>query len=71
MRADQFKLQELFYADQPDTDAIKKQYKKLAELRHQMIDSSLEAHKQLNAVADRRAPRGAIQCSSISHEGGL
>lgn len=33
MRAEQFKFQELFYTDQPDTDAIRSQYKKLAELR--------------------------------------
>jgi Spy/CpxP family protein refolding chaperone len=50
MRAERYKLQELLYADREDPEAIRNQYKKLAELHQQMIDSSLDAHKQISAL---------------------
>lgn len=53
LRAERYKLQELYYADREDPDAIRNQYRKLTELHQQMIDSSLETQKQISAVLTR------------------
>ena len=44
------KLQDLYDADKQDSEAIKKQYKVIEDLRLQMIDNSIDAHNQINGI---------------------
>lgn len=46
----QDKLQELYDADKQDAAAINKQYKVIEDLRRQMVDSSVDAHNQINDI---------------------
>ena len=47
------KLQDLYDADKQDSEAIKKQYKVIEDLRLQMMDNSVDAHKQINGILTR------------------
>lgn len=49
----QDKLQDLYDADKQDAAAINRQYKVLEDLRRQMVDSSVEANNQINAILTR------------------
>lgn len=44
------KLQELYDAEKQDAAAINKQHKVAEDLRRQMVDNSVEAHNQINAI---------------------
>ena len=50
MREEQFKLQELYYADKRDNVAINDQYKKLQDLQRQMWESNVDTQKGIEAV---------------------
>lgn len=43
-------LQDLYDADKQDAAAINKQYKILEDLRRQMVENSVEANNQINAI---------------------
>lgn len=46
----QDKLQDLYDEDKQDAAAINKQYKVIEDLRSRMVDNSVEAHNQINAI---------------------
>lgn len=46
----QDKLQDLYDEDKQDAAAINKQYKLIEELRHRMVDNSVDAHNRINAI---------------------
>lgn len=46
----QDKLQELYDVDNQDSAAINKQYKMIDDLRHKMVDNSVEAHNRINGI---------------------
>jgi Spy/CpxP family protein refolding chaperone len=50
VRAEQFKLRNLYGAETLDPDKIAEQQKKVDELRRQMIKSRVETHNQIAAV---------------------
>jgi Spy/CpxP family protein refolding chaperone len=50
MRAERFRLQELYYADEPDTAAISKQMKKISDLQQKMFDLQLDARSRMQGV---------------------
>jgi len=50
MRAEQFKLRQMYNADKVDPAAVADQQKKVDELRRQMLKSRLEAHNQVAAI---------------------
>ena len=45
-----YRLQELYDAEKPDSAAINQQYKEMEDLRRQMVDLSIEARNQINAI---------------------
>jgi Spy/CpxP family protein refolding chaperone len=50
MRAEQFKLRRMYYADEADPKAVSEQQKKVDELRRQLLVTRLEVRKQIEAV---------------------
>jgi Spy/CpxP family protein refolding chaperone len=46
----QDKLQELYDTDKQDADAVNKQYKKIEDLRRQMVDNAVDAHNRINEI---------------------
>jgi Spy/CpxP family protein refolding chaperone len=50
MRAEQFKLRQMYNADKIDSNAVIEQQKKVDELRRQMVKSHVEARNQINAI---------------------
>jgi Spy/CpxP family protein refolding chaperone len=50
MRAEQFKLRQMAFADKLDASAITDQQKKVDELRRQLLKSRIEARNQMAAV---------------------
>jgi len=50
MRAEQFKLRQMYNADKVDPAAVADQQKKVDDLRRQMLKSRLEAHNQVAAI---------------------
>ena len=50
MRAEQFKLRRMYYAQDADPTAVSEQQKKVDDLRRQMLVSRLEMRKQIEAV---------------------
>ncbi len=50
MRAEQFKLRRMYYADKIDPAAVAEQQKKVDDLRRQMIQSRAEAYNQITAI---------------------
>ncbi len=45
-----YRLQELYDAEKPDSAAINQQYKEMEDPRRQMVDLSIEARNQINAI---------------------
>jgi Spy/CpxP family protein refolding chaperone len=50
MRAEQFKLRQMFNADKIDSNAVAEQQKKVDELRRQMLKSRVDARNQIAAI---------------------
>jgi len=50
MREEQYKLQELYYAQQPDPSAINAQAGKIEQLQRKMIQANIDAQKQVESV---------------------
>jgi Spy/CpxP family protein refolding chaperone len=50
MRGEMFKLQRMYYDDKADPKAVAEQQKKVDDLRRTMLQSRLEARKQIEAV---------------------
>ena len=50
VRAEQYKLRNLYGADKVDADKVAEQQKKVDELRRQVLKSRVEAHNQMAAV---------------------
>lgn len=50
MRAEQFKLRQMFNADKIDSNAVAEQQKKVDELRRQMLKSRVDARNQVAAI---------------------
>lgn len=50
MDAEQAKLNEIYYSGKRDPAAIDNQYKKIYDLRRQMVQSSLDAQSRIDAV---------------------
>jgi len=50
MREEQYKLQELYYQNQPDASAINAQAGKIEQLQRKMIQINIEAQKQVESV---------------------
>ena len=50
MRSEQFKLRQMYDADNVDPQAVAEQQKKVDELRREMLVSRLETHKQVLTV---------------------
>jgi Spy/CpxP family protein refolding chaperone len=50
MRAEQFKLRQMYSADKIDSNAVAEQQKKVDELRRQMLKSRVDAHNQISAI---------------------
>jgi Spy/CpxP family protein refolding chaperone len=50
MRSEMFKLRRMYYAEKPDPKAVGEQQKKVDELRRQMVQSHLEARRQIEAI---------------------
>jgi periplasmic protein CpxP/Spy len=50
MRAEQFKLRQMYSADKIDSNAVAEQQKKVDELRRQMLKSRIDAHNQVSAI---------------------
>ena len=50
MRSEMFKLRRMYYDDKADPKALTEQQKKVDDLRRQMLQSHLEARKQIEAV---------------------
>ncbi|MGB8436379.1 MAG: Spy/CpxP family protein refolding chaperone [Burkholderiales bacterium] len=50
MQDEQSQMNEQYYSDKRDDDALRKSYRKMSELRHEMFDLSLSAQKQIDAV---------------------
>jgi Spy/CpxP family protein refolding chaperone len=49
----QDRLQDLYDADKQDAAAINKQYKVIEDLRRQMVENSVEANNQVNAILSK------------------
>ncbi len=50
MQDEQSQMNEQYYSDKRDDEALRKSYRKMSELRHEMFDLSLKAQKQIDAV---------------------
>ena len=50
MRAEQFKLRQMYNADKIDSNAVAEQQRKVDELRRQMLKSRIDAHNQVSAI---------------------
>jgi Spy/CpxP family protein refolding chaperone len=50
MRAEQFKLRQMFNADKIDSNAVAEQQKKVDELRRQVLKSRVDARNQVAAI---------------------
>ena len=50
MRSEMFKLRRMYYDEKADPKAVAEQQKKVDELRRTMLQSRLEARKQIEAV---------------------
>jgi len=50
MHDERSQMNELYYSDKRDDNALSKSYRKMSELRNQMFDLSLSARKQIDAV---------------------
>jgi periplasmic protein CpxP/Spy len=50
MRAEQFKLRQMYNADKIDSNAVSEQQKKVDELRRQMLKSRVDARNQIAAL---------------------
>jgi Spy/CpxP family protein refolding chaperone len=50
MREEQYKLQELYYAQQPDPSAINAQAGKIEQLQRKMVQANIDAQKQVESV---------------------
>jgi Spy/CpxP family protein refolding chaperone len=50
MRAEEFKLRQMFNADKVDSNAVAEQQKKVDELRRQMLKSRVDARNQIAAI---------------------
>ncbi|MBE0614622.1 MAG: Spy/CpxP family protein refolding chaperone [Burkholderiales bacterium] len=50
MQDEQAHMNEQYYSDDRDDDAVSKSYRRMSELRHQMFDLSLSTQKQTDAV---------------------
>ncbi len=50
MREEQYKLQELYYAQQPDPSAINAQAGKIEQLQRKMVQANINAQKQVESV---------------------
>ncbi|MGP1677639.1 MAG: Spy/CpxP family protein refolding chaperone [Burkholderiales bacterium] len=50
MQEEQAHMNDQYYSDNRDDDALSKDYRKMSELRHQMFDLSLSTQKQTDAV---------------------
>jgi len=50
VRAEQFKLRQMFNADKIDSNAVAEQQKKVDELRRQMLKSRVDARNQVAAI---------------------
>lgn len=50
MRAEQFKLRQMFNADKIDSNVVAEQQKKVDELRRQMLKSRVDARNQVAAI---------------------
>jgi Spy/CpxP family protein refolding chaperone len=50
MRAERYKLQRMYYGENPDSKAVADQQAKVDALRRQMLQARLETRKQIEAV---------------------
>ena len=50
MREEQYKLQELYYAQRPDPSAINAQAAKIEQLQRKLIQANIDAQKQVESV---------------------
>ncbi|MFH1871572.1 MAG: Spy/CpxP family protein refolding chaperone [Pseudomonadota bacterium] len=50
MQDEQAHMNERYYSDNRDDEALRKDYRKISDLRHQMFDLSLSTQKQTDAV---------------------
>jgi len=50
IRAEQFKLRQMYNADKIDSNAVSEQQKKVDELRRQMLKSRIDARNQVAAI---------------------
>ena len=50
MHDERSQMNELYYSDKRDDNALSKSYRKMSELRNQMFDLSLSAQKQIDAL---------------------
>ena len=50
MREEQYKMQELYYAQRPDPSAINAQAAKIEQLQRKMVQANINAQKQVESV---------------------
>ena len=63
----QDKLQELYDADMQDSAAINSQYKVIEDLRHKMVDNSVDVHNRINAILTKEQREKFRQWGRYGH----